>query len=501
MQELIEKRLSPVRRQQVFRAMAENLPADKSSLRRLLRENDLRFRFLAENISHPFLTLDAELRCTYWNKAAESLTGIPPAEAVGKRIGEIFQPTADYKTALEVFFDEVLIARETRSSTLPCQFGSKNFLFEITACLFPEGIAVLARDIAANRKAEEALQRLAALVESSDDAIFSTTPEGHIASWNRAAEELYGYTESEILGKKYTVLIPLGLRREREAVHRRVLAGERFRSLETQRLKKDGTVLDVSLSVSPIVDASGAILGASSIARNITERKRAELARDELSRRLLNAQEAERARIARELHDGIGQSLALLNIQLQRACEGARSERKGSGIQELSAKLKQIGERVSQLSHQLHSSELEYLGLAVALKGLCREFDEQYGIAVNFACNDLSAELDDEVALAFLRLAQEALQNIAKHSRATRVQVRLVSAGDELTCTITDDGVGFDVNKARKTTGLGLVSMRERMHLIGGRLTIASTKTTGTTIEAKAPLSKSPRSLSAAPGQ
>jgi len=220
---------------------------------------------------------------------------------------------------------------------------------------------------------------------------------------------------------------------------------------------------------------------------DVEDQKQVELARADLSRRLMTAQEAERTRIARELHDGIGQALALLSIQLQRAAQPAAPGKKHPGIDELCGRLKEIGIQVSRLSHQLHSSELEFLGLAVAVKSLCREFAEEYRIQVECMCGEVPADLDNDVALGFLRVVQEALHNVAKHSRASRVDVELNAADDELLLTVADNGIGFDMSKVYSTAGLGMISMRERMHLIGGELVINSQPDGGTKIQARAP--------------
>lgn len=208
----------------------------------------------------------------------------------------------------------------------------------------------------------------------------------------------------------------------------------------------------------------------------------------DLSRRLLNAQDAERARIARELHDGIGQSLGLLNVQLQRAALRATSESEKTLIREVSNTIREIGRQVSRLSHQLRSPDLELLGLAAAMESLCREFSEQHAIKVEFDCRGLSAELDPGIAQCLLRIAQEGLDNISKHSNATAVQVRLTAHDEEITLTIEDDGRGFDVNAARTSSGVGLISMRERASLIGGALKISSAPGRGTSLQATAPL-------------
>ena len=233
----------------------------------------------------------------------------------------------------------------------------------------------------------------------------------------------------------------------------------------------------------------GSFIGYIGCCVDVEDQKQAELARADLSRRLMNAQEAERARIARELHDGIGQSLALLGVQLQRAGKPTSSGRKSPDIGELCGKLKNIGHQVSRLSHQLHSSELEFLGLAVAIKSHCREFSEQYHIKVDCACSEIPSALDNAVALGFLRVVQEALHNVAKHSRATEVRVEMTYRNGELILNIADNGAGFDRNKVRDSPGLGMISMRERMHLIGGEFTIASEPGAGTKIQARAPAS------------
>jgi signal transduction histidine kinase len=221
----------------------------------------------------------------------------------------------------------------------------------------------------------------------------------------------------------------------------------------------------------------------------------------ELARRLMNAQEDERSRIARELHDSIGQSIAVLSFQMQRAgLELFESSlREHFAITELTGKLKDIGIQVGRLSHQLHSSELEYLGLGIAITSLCREFSEQYPITVECSCTDLPAELDNDVALGLLRVTQEALHNIVKHSQAENVQVELTGTPNELTLLIRDDGVGFEMNKSRTAVGMGLISMRERMLLVGGAFEISSNPQQGTTIVARAPVACAGEEMSLQP--
>ena len=225
------------------------------------------------------------------------------------------------------------------------------------------------------------------------------------------------------------------------------------------------------------------------------ELRKSETARHELARRLTNAQEEERTRIARELHDDIGQSLAILRIQMLRAGQpvsGVMGKRHPT-VSELCDSLKAITERVSRLSHQLHSSELEYLGLAAAVRSHCREFSEKYKIPVECSCEGIPEQLDSLLALSVLRIVQEALHNAGKHSRAKSIQVALHGSPAELSLLIADDGVGFNQEEAKLAAGLGLISMRERVHLAGGQFEITSMPDEGTCIAARIPLPESGR--------
>jgi len=217
-----------------------------------------------------------------------------------------------------------------------------------------------------------------------------------------------------------------------------------------------------------------------------------ELARNELSRRMMDAQEADRARIARELHDDIGQSLAILKIQMLRAGQpiSGDPERTHADLKELTGKLDTIIQRVSHLSHGLHSSELEFMGLAAALKSHCRECSEQLRIPIQCQCDEVEKTLNSIVGLAFLRVVQEALHNAAKHSRAGSIMVRLNGSDRELRLEIYDDGVGFDLEATKLAAGLGLISMRERIHLIGGEFHITSSPGNGTRVVARVPVPK-----------
>ncbi len=473
-----------------YLGIIEDRTSHRKAIQLALSESDKNFRVLTENISDLFFTLDLDLKCSFWNRAAESLTGILASAVLGRKIGEAFSDGQD-PNVLEDLFREVLATRHARSFSFPCRIAEKDFLFEVTAYPSIDGISVVARDVGPRKRAEEALRRS----EEKFSKAFQASPamisivrisDRQYIEVNRAFEKQTDFQRAEVIGRSISEVAESGgLQSLNYALCQAVEQGS-VRNMEALVRRKSGEPSIVLLSAEVVeFDGQPCVL---TVAEDISERKQAELERTELSRRLMTAQEAERRRIARELHDGIGQSLALLGIQLQRAGQLSASGKRNPGVAELGAKVKEIGNQVSRLSHQLHSSELEFLGLAVAVKSLCREFSEQFGTRIDCACTRIPSELDNDVALSLLRVVQEALHNVAKHSRASSVTVHLSSDDRELALSISDDGVGFEVGSIRSARGLGLISMRERIHLAGGKFEISSKAGAGTKIQARVPL-------------
>jgi signal transduction histidine kinase len=224
---------------------------------------------------------------------------------------------------------------------------------------------------------------------------------------------------------------------------------------------------------------------------NALERKSAKESLEELSGRLLTAQDAERTRIARELHDDFSQRLALQGIGLaqvwKKLPESEVEER--AKVHHLMKGLQEIASDMHSLSHQLHSSKLEHVGLAPALRGLCEELSSKFKIQIEFTEHEVSSRIPREVALCLFRIAQEALGNVIKHSGAKQAQAELYASRNEIRLRVVDTGLGFDPAVRNGGAGLGLLSMRERLRLVGGKLSVQSVPMRGTEILAAAPLS------------
>jgi len=240
----------------------------------------------------------------------------------------------------------------------------------------------------------------------------------------------------------------------------------------------------------PRFNRDGSFAGYIGSCIDITERKRGEEALASVSRRLIEAQEQERARIARELHDDIVQRLALIAVELKKLQQELSNPPKiRSRIGELHNQTSAIATDIQTLSHELHSTNLEYLGIEAAMRGFCKEFGKQHKAEIDFKSHDLPSSLSPDISLCLFRVLQEALQNSAKHSGARHIEVRLWGTSDEFHLMVKDSGIGFDNEAAKRRGGLGLISMEERLKLVKGTFSVESEPEGGTTIRARVPLS------------
>jgi PAS domain S-box-containing protein len=326
-------------------------------------------------------------------------------------------------------------------------------------------------------------KQFAAIVESSDDAIVSKDLNGLILSWNPGAERIFGHSAAEVVGRPITIIIPAELQQEEQEILDRIRKGERIDHFETVRLRKDGSRVNVSLTISPVRDNHGHIVGASKIARDISERRRFEevLKENEFSVRLLTVQDEDRRRIARELHDGVGQLLAAISMNVGAV---AREKHKLSSdaacrVEENAALIEQASADIRTVSYLLHPPMLDEMGLRSALAWYIDGFAERSKMKV---VREMAPDLDRlprDVELVIFRIAQECLTNIHRHANSSSAVVRLSSADGRLTMEIRDNGQGIDEETqmkiaSDKTSGVGLRGMRERVRALGGTFAIES---------------------------
>jgi PAS domain S-box-containing protein len=317
---------------------------------------------------------------------------------------------------------------------------------------------------------------------------------------NQAWLEFTGRSLEAELGNGWTKgLYPGDLERwfdiESKAVERR-----QSYQMEYRVRRHDGEYRWILQSGVPRFNPDGSFAGYIGSAIDITERKAAEEALSTVSQKLIEAHEEERSWIARELHDDINQRLALLAVHLETlkhdlAASDVRAKRR---IEDATTDVGNLASDIQALSHRLHSSKLEYLGLAAASAGLCKELSERQNVEIDFQSDSIPKALPKEISLCLFRVLQEALQNAIKHSGARHFEVSLTEASSAIQLSVHDSGVGFDPEQAMKGGGLGLTSMKERVKLVNGNLFINSRQENGTTIRARVPLS--PRTKSATAG-
>jgi len=342
-------------------------------------------------------------------------------------------------------------------------------------------ICVLLADRRRRRRAESAPLQLAAIVESSSDAIIRTSPDGRILSWNPGAELMYGYTVIEILGREIFVIVPPDRLEETSENMRKLRSGGHIENFETVLLKKNGTRIDVSLSASPIKDIGGRVIAVATIARDITERKRSEEELQRLTARLLNLQDDERRRLALELHDVTAQNLFAINMNLSRLQRGRVEPAEARQILAESRKLgHQSLQEIRTLSYLLHPPMLDQTGLVDALKWYVGGFIKRSGIKVEVQRIHDIGRLPAEIEMAFFRIVQESLTNIKRHSGSNSANIRLEKTKDQIILQVSDQGRGMASKlhsadgDGAESLGVGLPGMRQRLHQLGGNLIIES---------------------------
>jgi PAS domain S-box-containing protein len=361
------------------------------------------------------------------------------------------------------------------------------------------GILILTEDITRRKQMEETLResedKLRLLLDSTAEAIYGIDLEHRCTFCNPACLRALGYERiDEVLGKNMHDLMHHS-RADRALypvedcpIHRVTQTGKGVHEDDELMSRTDGTSFPVEYWSYP-QRRGDEIVGAVVAFNDITERKLAESALAKVSLKLIEAQEQERARIARELHDDINQRLAMLGIELQQLREHYPDlpVEISSRMEELRKQTAGISNDVQALSHELHSSKLEYLGAIGGMKSWCKEFGERQGIQIEFKSTEVQTSVAPEVGLCLFRVLQEALHNAAKHSGVRRIEVQLQEDSGEIHLVISDLGRGFDLETAMQGRGLGLTSMQERIRLVNGTIEIQSKPMGGTTVHVRVP--------------
>jgi PAS domain S-box-containing protein len=348
-----------------------------------------------------------------------------------------------------------------------------------------------AQDITERQHAEEAMARYAALIDSSDDAIVTRDLDGTILTWNPGAERLYGYRSEEVAGRSFAVVVPPERASEVESLRARVLRGERIEHHETVRLRKGGARIAVSVSISPIKDGVGRVVGVSSIARDMTERAQLR----DFAGRLRSARESERTQIAREIHDELGQALTALKMDLFSLKHTVPAPLRDPFLvktDEMAQLIDEMVDKVRTLATELRPAVLDSLGLSAAVEWAVRQFARRTRIECAL---DLPAEplcLDADRSTDLFRILQEALTNVARHAHASRVDVHLRATPGEVVLEVHDNGRGITASETENVRSFGLLGMRERTLPWGGELCVRGAPQGGTSVIACIPLGPSP---------
>jgi signal transduction histidine kinase len=355
-------------------------------------------------------------------------------------------------------------------------------------------VIAMVEDITEKMLAQETLElatkEMLGVTRCSRDLRYMWISHGYAKWLQRPSEEIVSRPIIDVLGKEaFEALSPH---------FEQVLAGEKSSYEEEVSLEGIGRRW-ISATYTPTFDPAGNVNGWVSVVVDISERKHAEAIVSSFSRKLIQAQEEERAAVARELHDDVNQRVVLAALNLDLLTSDATVSAEGKS--EITAVMKQLRELagdIQALSHRLHSSKLEQLGLRGAVASFCREVSGKHKARVEFQSKDVPENLPNEVSLCLFRVMQEAVQNSTKHSGATHIEVSLTGGTDEMQLIVRDSGKGFVAQEVlMNAKGIGLASMRERLKLVNGHFSIQTEPGRGTTISARVPFHASSKSASA----
>jgi PAS domain S-box-containing protein len=366
--------------------------------------------------------------------------------------------------------------------------------------------------------------RLRQLVDSVEDyAIFITNVGGKIETWNSGAEKIFGYKAEEVIGQHEAIIFtPEDRARNVPEMEMKTAREKGCANDERWHMRKDGSRFFASGVQTPLFE-NGELTGYAKIARDLTERvaleerlnrlnadleskveartselkreiaerKSSEKVRLRLLQKIVTTQEDERKRISRDLHDHLGQKLTALNLNLELLKQKCENAELGEIVQKVHELAKDVDSELDFLAWELRPATIDELGLEATLKNFVEEFSRHFNVSADFHSQKFrNKRLLPEIEINLYRIAQEALNNIAKHAKANNVSVLIEKPDNQIVLIVEDDGIGFEPSqKASKSEGLGLVGMGERAALIGGAVEIESAIGNGTTVYVRIPAS------------
>jgi len=382
-----------------------------------------------------------------------------------------------------------------------CPSPTQNRWFALSVNPLPEpekGVVVCHADITELKQTRD---EYALILESARAILWHATLPGFRTTFtSRHAENILGFPAEAWVNNPSLWLDRIHPEDRDRVIAFTAKATEEKRShdYEYRMIAADGHAVWLRNMVNVIVE-KGRVTQVFGVSVDISDRKQAEELKSMMTRKLVLAQERERRRISRELHDDINQRLALMSIDLEQLLE--KQDRLPSdvrnGLISLRGRAMELSSDIESLSHQLHSSKLEYVGLVKAIESFCREFGQKHGLEINFRKENISNTPPPEISLCLFRVLQEALSNAAKYSGVNTVQVELAQRSGQMHLKVCDSGRGFDLQEARVAVGLGLTSMQERVRLVNGSIRIQSRPMAGTTLDVVVPLDDVSQELTA----
>lgn len=463
--------------------MEKNAVAVRAEHTDALSDSAARLRAILETAVEGIITIDDRGIMESFNLAAEKIFGYNAREAIGQNVkllmpepfrhqhDQYIQNYSRTGHAKIIGIGREVVGRRKDGTVFPMELSVSEV--KLAGRRMFTGFI---RDITERKTAEKLLGHYAALVESSHDAIIGKTLDGRITSWNRGANEIFGYSAEEMIGRPISLLIPAGRKDEEPRILEKIKQGQSVDHYETIRQRKDGKLIDISVTISPIRDAEGRVVGASKVARDISERKKLEQEIIEISNR-------EQQRIGQDLHDGLCQELAGIQLMCQVLEQklAAKSKSEAKQVADIAEHIREAISHTRKLARGLSPVELEANGLVSALRELTSHVQKLFSIDCRLDVAVPVLVRDNVAATHLYRIVQEAINNAVKHGKAKHVTISMKSIGEKIVLSVSDDGVGFSP-EAKKTAGMGLHIMKYRADVLNAALELRPGNGGGTTV-------------------